>query len=130
MHFQMDFAPTRKEALRRFLQSKHALLCVDAEFLPRFPYRLEQLFKIAHRTPAVLILNHNGKNILGFRFLKECVIDVVPVPVEQNGLKKDLNDLVQRSRQRTHRQFTKQVSVLGGVMVPLVILLLYLIYFR
>lgn len=130
MNFKTDFVQTRKEALRLFLQSKHTLLCVDAEFLPRFPYRLEQLFKIAHRTPAVLILNHSEKNILGFKFLKECVIDVVPEPLEQNRLSQVLNDVVQKSRKRTHRQFYKQVSVLAGVMIPLFILLLYLYYIR
>ena len=123
-----DFANSWKEALGYFLQYKHFLLLVDARFLPRFPYRLLQLFKIAHREPAVVVLNETGKNLAGFYRLDDCCIKIIEPPVSPEKLSAALREAEGVLRTRVHSAFIKNMAVQIGVLLPLLIITMILFY--
>jgi DNA-binding response OmpR family regulator len=125
LHMIPDFVQSRKNALNHFLQYKHSLVVIDASFLPRFSYRLVQIFKIAHREPAVVVLNDTGKSLAGFEQLDGYCVRVVDEPFAINGLRGALADVADVMRRMVQAAFMKNLLVQVGVLVPLVGLIVY-----
>lgn len=122
-----DFMVYRKSALSYFLQYKHSLIIVDAHFLPRFAFRLVQLFKIAHREPAVVVLNDTGKSLAGFERLSGYCVRVVEEPFTHGGVQVVLAEAVGVMNRMVQAVFVKNLLVQIGIVVPLVGLMVYLL---
>ncbi|MBN1760974.1 MAG: hypothetical protein JW863_21785 [Chitinispirillaceae bacterium] len=125
-----DFLLDRKSALSYFLQYKHPIIVVDAQFLPRFAYRLVQIFKIAHREPAVVVLNDTGKSLAGFEQLDGYCVRVVDEPYSIDGLRGALADVADVMSRMVKAVFVKNLLVQLGIVLPLVGLVLYLLVRR
>lgn len=122
-----DFIFDRKSALNYFLQYKHSFIVIDAQFLPRFAFRLVQIFKIAHRQPAVLILNSSGNNLAGFEWLEGYYIRVVEHPFTADGIRNAISEAINQTNRIVRAVFVKNLLVQSGIAVPLIMLLLYLL---
>lgn len=123
----VDCFNDRKSALRCFLQYRHDLFCMDAEFLPRHPHRLLQLFKMAHRTPGMIIFNQRGKNIAAFKYIKDSIIEIVEAPFDIVAIQNVLTTVVERLKTRTRSLFIRDLLIQVGVAIPVLILLIYLL---
>ncbi len=123
----VDILSDRKSALHSFLHFRHHLFILDACFLPRYPYRLIQLFKIAHRTPGVLILNEPGKDLTGFIYLPEGVIEIVEAPFKKDHIYSALKKIDDKISARTRKLFFRDWMIQVGIALPVVILLIYLV---
>jgi DNA-binding response OmpR family regulator len=125
--YVVDILSDRKSALYSFLHYRHHLFVLDVSFLPRYPYRLMQLFKIAHRTPGVLILNGSGKDLTGFIYLPEGVIEIVEAPFKKDRFHSALEQIDDKISARTRELFFRDWMVQAGIAVPVIILLIYLV---
>ena len=127
-NFIPDFLFDRKSALNYFLKYKHSFIVIDAQFLPRFAFRLVQLFKIAHREPAVLILNTSGKNLTGFERLEGFCIKIAEQPFSQTSLRivliKTMELFYHEVRSIFFKNFIAQIVMVLPLLIALLILLL------
>jgi DNA-binding NtrC family response regulator len=126
-NFHTDYVNDRKNALKYFLQYKPCLLCIDADFLPRFPFRLVQLFKIAHRMPGVLIFNTSYNNLAGYACLKNNFIKVVDAPFTDNAIESTLRRIVDSLTICTINDFSKNLLLLLGIAAPVLLFTVYCI---
>ncbi|MBN1306529.1 MAG: hypothetical protein JXA18_01330 [Chitinispirillaceae bacterium] len=120
----------RKSALKSFFLYRHAFFLLDATFLPRHPHRLLQLFKMAHRTPGVIIFNGIRKNIVGFKYIKDSIIEIVEAPIDESSIRYTLDLVDERLRSRTRNLFIRDLLIQAGVAIPVLILLVYLLLRR
>ena len=85
--YEVKLACRRNDALREFIAVKPSLFLVHHTFLPVFPYRLIQLFKLAHRTPAVLLLAEEVTQVWGYLHLKnEGTFEFLETPLRAEDL--------------------------------------------
>lgn len=117
----------RKAALKCFLQYRHHLLLIEDAFLPRYPYRLLQFFKMAHRTPGVIIFNFTGKDLTGYSYLNEEIIRIITPPINKDRLEKSFNQISTVLSNNTKRYFKKDFLIQFVIAFPLVILTIYFI---
>ena len=122
-----DSFSDRKSALKSFFLYRHALIFLDAKFLPRYPHRLLQLFKMAHRAPGVIIFNEMGKNIIGFKYIKDSVIEIIEAPFDENSIRNKLDLVDTRLKSRTRNLFIHDLVIQAGVAVSILMLLIYLL---
>jgi len=123
-----DVMAYRKSALSYFLQYKHPLIIVDAHFLPRFAFRLVQLFKIAHREAAVVVLNDTGKSMAGFEHLEGYCVRVVEKPFTTDSVRVALASTIEAVKKTVHAIFIKNLLMQIGIALPLVAaLIVYLL---
>lgn len=127
LQFQTDLVGDRKNALKLFLQYKHYLICVEAQFLPRFPFRLMQTFKIAHRTPGIMIFNESNKNLSGFTCLRNNFIKVVETPFINHKIKSSICEINNALTIWTKNDFIKNLILLLSISIPAICFTIYFI---
>lgn len=130
LNFQIDLIHDRKTALKCFIQYRHYFFLIDAEFLPRYPYRLLQFFKMAHRTPGVVIFNGLGRDLTGFNYLKDGIIEIVESPYDKETLVRTFNSINKTLTARTKSLFVKDLLVQVGIALPLIAALVYFLVLR
>lgn len=121
-----DIVGSRKVALKYFIQYRHFLLLLEADFLPRFPHRLMQFFKMAHRTPGVIIFNAGQRDVTGYGFLKGCVISTATAPYSDESVDAVIKETDCKVDKKSRELFVKDLLVYIAIAVPIVVLLVLL----
>lgn len=123
----VDTHTNRKKALSIFLQYRHALVLIDEEFLPKYPYRLLQFYKMAHRTPGIIILKRSEKNLSGYCLLTEGFVEVINIPIKTVDLLLAVKQIEKYMLTRSSSLFYKDLLIHIGLAVPLMLLLTILL---
>jgi len=117
----------RKSALSSFLQYRHTYFITEAGYLPRYPFRLLELFKIAHRTPGMIILNPTAKAIAGFKYIKNSIIEIIDGQYESEMVENTFKLVEKRLSERARKLFMRDMTILLISAVPLVVLSSFLL---
>ncbi len=125
--YSVDTATDRKNALLLFLQCKHSLVLLDEDFLPRFPHRLHQFYKIAHRTPGIIIFRKSGKDLSGYCFLAEGFVEIIDVPFTNEKLMLTLKQTDRYMRLHSKSIFFRGLLIQVGLAIPVMVLLIILL---
>jgi DNA-binding NtrC family response regulator len=125
--YRTDCMSVRKEAIRSFIANKHSLIMIDGCFLPAFPHRMIELFKIAHRNPAVIILSEDYADVTPYAFLNEGVFDIVKLPLRTEELAFAVRRTTEQSKLITKNHFYKDLIINIGLAIPILMLLTYLL---
>ena len=123
----VDYFDDRKNAVRCFLQYKHSLVIIDAQFLPRFAFRLVQFFKIAHRVAAVVVLNAMKKNCTGFERLERHAVRVVNEPFTRDTIQAALTGAIDEMNRMTRAVFLRNLLIQAGAALPVAALVVYMV---
>lgn len=126
--YHYDIVGSRKVALKYFIQYRHFLFLLEADFLPRFPHRLMQFFKMAHRTPGVIIFNAAQKDVAGYSFLKDGVITLAKLPYSNESIDADIKETVFKVDKKSRELFIRNLLVYIAIAVPIVVLLVLLFF--
>jgi DNA-binding response OmpR family regulator len=128
--YNVDIVKNRKNALEFFLLHKHYLLLLDAEFLPKHPYRLIQLFKMAHRNPGVLILSKPENDLTGYTCLQGGIIRIINTPFKTERLLMTLKQTCDSLTMMNQSLFFKDLLIYASLCFPVVLVLMYLLVNR
>ena len=126
LNFQVDIFNKRKNALRSFMQYRHFIFFLESDFLPRFPYRLIQFFKMAHRIPGVIILNSSSKDLTGFEYLNVGVINVLDTPFDTSKTIEVIINTRNLLQAQSRKLFIREIAIFTGFTIPFI---LYLIFY-
>ncbi len=126
--YLVDTATDRKVALMLFLQCKHSLVLLDEDFLPRFPHRLHLFYKIAHRTPGIIIFRKSKKDLSGFCFLTEGFVEIIDAPFANEKLMLILKQADRYMRLHSKSIFFKGMLIHMGLAIPVLLLLTMLLF--
>lgn len=127
LDFTVEVSTTRKNALQLFMQYRHYLFIVDAKFLPRFPFRLLQMFKMAHRTPGVIILNSSDRDLTAFKYLGDEIIEIVSYPFLKDKIIEKILSIEDVVEKKTKKLFAIEFMALSAITIPLLLYLCYLL---
>lgn len=126
--YEVRIVPARRRALKEFMAVKPSLLIVHHTFLPTFPYRLIQLFKMSHRTPAVLLMAENMTRVWGYLHLKnEADFEFLGTPLRSEDLALGVKLATQHLRDTRHKLFVRDLTVQTAMALPVFLFLIYLI---
>lgn len=123
----VDVVKTRKKALSVFLQYKHSLVFIDEESLPRYPYRLLQFYKAAHRTPGIIIFRKSEKDLSGYCLVNDGAIEIIDVPFTIEDIVVALKQTDSYMCAFSKSLFYKDFLILLGLAIPVMLLLTYLL---
>lgn len=126
--YEVEIVTSVNEAIQQFIAKKPSLLILDVSFLPRFSHRLIQLFKYAHRTPAVILLAPDISEVLAYLYLKEGVYEFVETPVRPEELALGVQRAAERLKVTRSRLFYLDLVTQMGLALPILGLLLYLVH--
>lgn len=125
--YLVDTANDRKNALLLFLQCKHSLVLLDEDFLPRFPHRLHQFYKMAHRTPGIIIFRKSKKDLSGYCFLAEGFVEIIDVPFTNEKLMLALKQTDRYMRLHSKSIFFRGLLIHVSLAIPVLLLLTILL---
>ncbi|NLL12580.1 MAG: hypothetical protein GX267_04170 [Fibrobacter sp.] len=125
--YSVDTATDRKIALLLFLQCKHSIVLLDEDFLPRFPHRLHLFYKIAHRTPGIIIFRKTKKDLSGYCFLTEGFVEIIDMPFANEKLMLALKQTDRYMRLHSKSIFFRGLLIHVGLAVPVLLLLAVLL---
>ncbi len=123
----VDKATDRKIALVLFLQYRHSLVLLDEDFLPRSPHRLHLFYKVAHRTPGIIIFRRSEKDLSGYCFLTEGFAEIIDVPFKNEKLMLALKQTDRFMRLHSRSIFFRDMLIHVGLAVPVLLLLTVLL---
>jgi hypothetical protein len=127
LDYEVKIVNTRGAALRQFLAVKPSLLIVHHTFLPSFPHRLIQLFRMAHRTPAVLLLAEEVSRVWGYLHLKnEGYFEFLGTPLRPEDLALGVKLASERLRNSRHNLFLKDFITQVALALPVFAILIYI----
>ncbi len=125
--YEVEILHSRIEAVKYFVARKPSLVVVESSFLPRFPHRLVQLFKYAHRTPAILLLGKDISEVMAYLYMKDAVYEFVETPLRSEELGLGIKRASERLKVTRSRLFSLDLITQGAMAVPVLGLLLYLL---
>jgi hypothetical protein len=124
--YEVQIICTRGEALRKFMVVKPSLLLVHRTFLPSFPHRLIQMFKMAHRTPAVLLLAEEVSQVWGYLHLKnEGYFGFLEVPLRPEDLALGVKIASERLKNTRRKLFFTDLLTQAALALPVFAFLAY-----
>lgn len=124
--YSSEVEQNRKNAVHRFLQNKPSLIISEADYLPNNPNRVVQLFKMAHRSPGVLILKNKLESIGSYSYVKDGIFTSIDKPVRTEDLIYSIKRTEDHLKMASKIFFLKDVLVNVGLALPLLVLLTYL----
>ena len=125
--YEVKLVCDRNNALREFVAIKPSLLLVHHTFLPAFPYRLIQLFKMAHRTSAVLLLAEEVTQVWGYLHLKnEGYFEFLETPLRSEDLAFGVKLAAERLKSARRGFFYMDLLTQAAMALPVFALLAYL----
>jgi len=125
--YEVKLVCSRGEALREFLAVKPSLLLAHHTFLPAFPHRLIQLFRMAHRTPAVLLLAEEVTQVWGYLHLKnEGYFEFIETPLHSEDLAFGVKLASERLKTTRRWLFYMDLLTQTALALPVFALLIYL----
>lgn len=124
----VDNAADRKKALSDFLRYRHAIVLLDEDFIPRYPHRFLQFFKVAHRTPGVVIFKKPEKDLTSYQFFTDSAVEVVNTSFKNEELLAVVKHVDSYMRVQSRGIFYKDLLIQVGLAVPLVVLLAVLLF--
>ncbi|MFP4243402.1 MAG: hypothetical protein ACLFTW_15650 [Chitinispirillaceae bacterium] len=127
--YEVEIVESTNEAIQQFIARKPSLLLVESSFLPRFSHRLIQLFKFAHRIPAVVLMAPDVSDVLAYLYLKEGVYEFVETPLRSEELALSIQRAAERLKVNRTRLFYTDLATQVGLALPVLGLLLYLVSF-
>jgi len=125
--YSVNTVSDRKTGLQLFLQYKPGMVLLDEEFLPRFHHRLLQFYKVAHRSPGIVIFKRSQKDLSGYRFLTDEIIEEIRVPFKIEELLVILKQITNYMQIKARALFYKDLLVHVGLAVPVIIFLVVLL---
>jgi len=126
--YEVKVVNNHNDALRSFFAVKPSLFLVHYSFLPVFPHRLIQLFKMAHRVPVVLLLAEKITQVGGYLHLKnEGDFEFIETPLRLEDLALGVKLASQRFKVTRRKLFFTDLLAHVGLALPVIGLLVYLI---
>lgn len=125
--YTVDVETDRKMGMSSFLIHRHSLVLIESDFLPRHPYRLMQMFKMAHRAPGILIFTRDENDALEYSYLKDGIFEVIQVPFRAEKLIATVKRIGYYLRLRSCELFFRDLLVHVGLCVPVLVLLAVLL---
>ncbi|MFP4014767.1 MAG: hypothetical protein ACLFVQ_11825 [Chitinispirillaceae bacterium] len=125
--YEVEIVETTSQAIQQFIARKPSLLLVESSFLPRFSHRLIQLFKFAHRTPAVVLMAPDVSEVLAYLYLKEGVYEFVETPLKPEELALGIKRAAERLKVNRTRLFYMDLVTQIGLALPVLGFLIYLV---
>ncbi len=123
--YTVDCAANRNDAMRLFFVHRHSLFLVDADMLPRYPHRLVQFFKMAHRTPGVLIFSRGNRDVSAYAYLDDGIIEIISVPYKLEDLIIIIKRVTDFMNLRSKNLFLRDLLVHAGLAAPVLFLLIH-----
>ncbi|MDG5815531.1 hypothetical protein QA601_10600 [Chitinispirillales bacterium ANBcel5] len=123
--YVVDIAENRNDAMRLFMLHRHSLLLIESALLPNYPHRLVQFFKMAHRTPAVIIFSKKDRDLSEYSYFHDGVYEVVDIPFKIENLIFVIKRTVGYMKVRSKNLFLKDFLMHAGLAAPVLFLLLY-----
>jgi FixJ family two-component response regulator len=125
--YEVKAVNTSGAAFRQFMAVKPSLLIVHHTFLPWFPHRLIQMFKMAHRTPAVLLLAEDVSQVLVYLHLKnEGYFEFLETPLSPEDLALGVKLASERLKNTRRKLFFTDLLTQTALALPVFALLAYL----
>jgi DNA-binding NtrC family response regulator len=121
--FVNDTALTRREAMEKFLASKHAVVVMDASFLPRSPAHMDWLYRSAHRVPLTLITVTADRIAQACPYLKKAAYGLLRLPLDQDDFMVTLERALAYSTLKADNLFLRDAFFLFGLALPLLAVL-------
>jgi len=116
------------ETLRAFLDAKPGLFIAHHTFLPPSPHRLAQMFRIAGRTPAVLVMADDVARAWGYLNLKhDAYIGFLNTPLSMEELALGVKLAAERLKTTRRRLFYNDLLTQAAFALPVFALLAYLL---
>lgn|GEM_PF-5658622 len=126
--YEVKIVNCHNDALRAFFAVKPSLFLIHYSYLPSFPHRLIQLFKMAHRTPMVLLLAEQITQVWGYLHLKnEGDFEFIETPLRLEDLALGVKLASQRFKATRRKLFFKDLLTHAVLASPVIGLLVYLI---
>lgn len=126
--YEVKVVNNHNDALRSFFTVKPSLFIIHHSFLPTFPHRLIQLFKMAHRTPVILLLAEKISQVWGYLHLKnEGDFEFIETPLRIEDLALGVKLAAQRLKATRRKLFFTDLLTHVGLALPILGLLVYLI---
>jgi len=126
--YEVKVVSNHNDALRSFFAVKPSLFLIHYSFLPSFPHRLIQLFKMAHRTPVVLLLAEKITQVWGYLHIKnEGDFEFISTPLRLEDLALGIKLASQRLKATRRKLFFTDLLTHVGLALPVIGLLVYLV---
>jgi FixJ family two-component response regulator len=126
--YEVNAVSTSGAAFRQFMAVKPSLLVVHHTFLPWFPHRLIQMFKMAHRTPAVLLLAGDVSQVLAYLYIKnEGYFGFLETPLRPEDLALGVKLASERLKNTRKRLFFTDLLTQTALALPIFVFLAYLV---
>ncbi|HEX2959865.1 MAG TPA: hypothetical protein VHO70_23720 [Chitinispirillaceae bacterium] len=126
--YMVDIVNDRKNAIILFLQYRHSLVLIDEDFLPRFPYRLHLFYKVAHRTPGIIIFRRSDKDLSGYCFLTDGFVEIIDLPFKNEKFFLTIKQTSRYMRLHSKSIFFKDLLIHVGLAIPVLVLLTVLLF--
>jgi len=128
LDYEVKVVNNHSDAIRSFFAVKPSLFLVHYSFLPAFPHRLIQLFKMAHRTPVVLFMADEITQVWSYLYLKnECDFEFIETPLRLEDLALGVKLALQKLKATRRKLFLTDLLTHAGLALPVIGLLVYLI---
>ncbi len=129
--YEVEVVRSRLDAMRAFMARKHSLLLIESLFLPAHAQRLIQLFKLAHRTPAVLYLAPEISNVFTYLYNETLTSgEFVETPVAHKELALGIKRVSQRLKVTGRKLFLYDLLIFCTLGLPIGVVLLVLLLLR
>ena len=119
----VDVATNRNEAMRFFFIHRHSLLLIEADFLPRYPYRLVQFFKMAHRTPGVLIFSKGKRDVSSYSYIEDGFYEIITMPYKIEDLIVTVKRTSDYMKMHSKNLFLRDLLIHAALATPVLFLL-------
>jgi DNA-binding NtrC family response regulator len=123
--FIHDTAETRRDGMAKFIAYKHALIISDADLLPRFPHRLEWLYREMHRNPLTLITVTADRIEQAYPYLKKAAYGLLHLPLDTDDFTFTLERALEYNTLKANNLFLRDAFFLFGLALPLLVVLVF-----
>ncbi|KMQ52065.1 hypothetical protein CHISP_1054 [Chitinispirillum alkaliphilum] len=121
--YNVDIATSRIDAMRLFMTHRHSLFLIEADLLPRYPHRLIQFFKMAHRTPGVLIFSNGTREVTAYSYIDDGIYEIVDIPYKIEDLIITIKRTADYMKMKSKNLFLRDLLLHAGLAMPVLFLL-------
>ena len=126
--YEVKVVGSAADTLRSFLDTKPGIFIAHRAFLPPSPHRLAQLFRIAGRTPAVLVMAGDVKQTRGYLNMKrDACIEFLSTPLSTEELALGVKLAAARLKTKRRRLFYNDLLTQAAFALPVFAFLAYLL---
>lgn len=123
--YLVEHCHTRKEGIRRFRASRHALVIMDVEAVQGFPERVFRFFRLV-RENAIVLVACTPQQSEASRFLLWGAHDILQFPLKHEALNFTLSRTSAYHRALVKSTFYRYAAWFGLAILPLWVLVVYL----